>query len=80
MLPFDWWNHVIIDISLFFHFLYEKQVAKESSGNQQRAVGESNVQINCSDSDQGGGGLTELEKLLKHKTFTRHVLYPVDEE
>lgn len=78
MLPIDWWNCVIIDISLFFHFLYEKQVAKESSGNQQRAVGESNVQINCSDSDQGG--LTELEKLLKQKIFTRYVLYPVDEE
>ncbi|CAK8572926.1 unnamed protein product [Lathyrus sativus] len=46
-----------------------RQVANESPGNQQGAVGESNVQINCSDSDQGG--LTELEKLLKQKTFTR---------
>jgi hypothetical protein len=75
MFPNDWWNSVITDISLFFHFLYEKQVAEESLGFQQGAVGESNVQINCSDSDQGG--LTELEKLLKQKTFTRHVLYPV---
>ncbi|PNX98102.1 platelet binding protein GspB-like, partial [Trifolium pratense] len=48
---------------------YESQVAEESSGFQQGAVGESNVQINCSDSDQGG--LTELEKLLKQKTFSR---------
>ncbi|CAI8603962.1 unnamed protein product [Vicia faba] len=46
-----------------------RQVAKESPSNQQGAVGESNVQINCSDSDQSG--LTELEKLLKQKTFTR---------
>ncbi|KAI5417226.1 hypothetical protein KIW84_042014 [Lathyrus oleraceus] len=46
-----------------------RQVANESPGNQQGAVGESNVQINCSDSDQGG--LIELEKLLKQKTFTR---------
>ncbi|WJX20086.1 hypothetical protein P8452_09683 [Trifolium repens] len=47
----------------------EEAVAEESFGFQQGAVGESNVQINCSDSDQGG--LTELEKLLKQKTFTR---------
>ncbi|KAI5433757.1 hypothetical protein KIW84_020862 [Lathyrus oleraceus] len=46
-----------------------RQVANESPGNQQGAVGESNLQINCSDSDQGG--LIELEKLLKQKTFTR---------
>ncbi|KAI5417883.1 hypothetical protein KIW84_042492 [Lathyrus oleraceus] len=46
-----------------------RQVANKSPGNQQGAVGESNVQINCSDSDQGG--LIELEKLLKQKTFTR---------
>ncbi|XP_045819166.1 nuclear pore complex protein NUP1-like isoform X2 [Trifolium pratense] len=47
----------------------EEAVAEESSGFQQGAGGESNVQINCSDSDQGG--LTELEKLLKQKTFSR---------
>ncbi|KAI5426557.1 hypothetical protein KIW84_032118 [Lathyrus oleraceus] len=46
-----------------------RQVANESPGNQQGAVGESNVQINYSNSDQGG--LIELEKLLKQKTFTR---------
>ncbi|KAI5420615.1 hypothetical protein KIW84_044437 [Lathyrus oleraceus] len=46
-----------------------RQVANKSPGNQQGAVGESNVQINCSDSDQGG--LIELEKLLQQKTFTR---------
>ncbi|GAU51600.1 hypothetical protein TSUD_414360 [Trifolium subterraneum] len=50
-------------------------VAEESSGFQQGAVRESNVQINCSDSDQGG---TELEKLLKQKTFTWHVLSEID--
>ncbi|GAU35180.1 hypothetical protein TSUD_319900 [Trifolium subterraneum] len=50
-------------------------VAEESSGFQQGAVRESNFQINCSDSDQGG---TELEKLLKQKTFTRHVLSEID--
>ncbi|RZB88084.1 nuclear pore complex protein NUP1-like [Glycine soja] len=38
-----------------------------SSGTQQGPVGGSDAQINCSD----GGGLTELEKLLKQKTFTR---------
>ncbi|KAG4983813.1 hypothetical protein JHK87_028562 [Glycine soja] len=42
-----------------------------SSGTQQGPVGGSDAQINCSD----GGGLTELEKLLKQKTFTRHVLF-----
>ncbi|KAI5446157.1 hypothetical protein KIW84_014129 [Lathyrus oleraceus] len=46
-----------------------KDVNAESPGNQQGAVGGSNVQINCSNSDQGG--LIELEKLLKQKTFTR---------
>ncbi|KAI5410610.1 hypothetical protein KIW84_055940 [Lathyrus oleraceus] len=46
-----------------------RQIANESPGNQQGEVGESNVQINCFDSDQGG--LIELEKLLKQKTFTR---------
>ncbi|KAG4982997.1 hypothetical protein JHK87_027746 [Glycine soja] len=40
-------------------------IANESSGKQ--VVGETSVQINCSDGD----GLTELEKLLKQKTFTR---------
>ncbi|TKY53560.1 Nuclear pore complex protein NUP1 [Spatholobus suberectus] len=42
-------------------------VANESSGKQHVVVGETGVQINCSDGD----GLTELEKLLKQKTFTR---------
>ncbi|KAG4997878.1 hypothetical protein JHK82_028650 [Glycine max] len=42
-----------------------------SSGTQQGPVGGSDAQINCSDR----GGLTELEKLLKQKTFTRHVLF-----
>ncbi|KHN37907.1 hypothetical protein glysoja_017031 [Glycine soja] len=45
-----------------------------SSGTQQGPVGGSDAQINCSD----GGGLTELEKLLKQKTFTRHVLSEID--
>ncbi|KAH1034944.1 hypothetical protein GLYMA_20G070600v4 [Glycine max] len=40
-------------------------IANESSAKQ--VVGETSVQINCSDGD----GLTELEKLLKQKTFTR---------
>ncbi|XP_028219651.1 nuclear pore complex protein NUP1-like isoform X1 [Glycine soja] len=44
-----------------------KQVTNNSSGTQQGPVGGSDAQINCSD----GGGLTELEKLLKQKTFTR---------
>ncbi|KAG4395295.1 hypothetical protein GLYMA_20G195200v4 [Glycine max] len=42
-------------------------VTNNSSGTQQGPVGGSDAQINCSD----GGGLTELEKLLKQKTFTR---------
>ncbi|TKY51774.1 Nuclear pore complex protein NUP1 [Spatholobus suberectus] len=42
-------------------------VANNSSGMQQGPVGKSDTQITCSD----GGGLTELEKLLKQKTFTR---------
>ncbi|XP_020222217.1 nuclear pore complex protein NUP1 isoform X1 [Cajanus cajan] len=42
-------------------------VANNSSGMQQEPVGESDAPINSSD----GGGLTELEKLLKQKTFTR---------
>ncbi|CAJ1976593.1 unnamed protein product [Sphenostylis stenocarpa] len=37
-----------------------------SSGMQQGHVGESGTQINCS----ADGGLTELEKLLKQKTFS----------
>ncbi|ESW17368.1 hypothetical protein PHAVU_007G233800 [Phaseolus vulgaris] len=41
-------------------------VGNESSGKQ-KVVGESSLQINCSDGD----GLTELEKMLKQKTFTR---------
>ncbi|KAL2324993.1 hypothetical protein Fmac_024051 [Flemingia macrophylla] len=41
--------------------------ANNSSGIQQGPVGESDAPINFSD----GGGLTELEKLLKQKTFTR---------
>ncbi|KAK7391556.1 hypothetical protein VNO78_19972 [Psophocarpus tetragonolobus] len=41
--------------------------ANNSSGLQQGPFGTSDAQINCSD----GGGLTELEKLLKQKTFTR---------
>jgi len=47
--------------------LLDKQVANNSSGMQQVPVGESDTQINCSDED----GLTELEKLLKQKTFSR---------
>ncbi|XP_061359498.1 nuclear pore complex protein NUP1-like [Gastrolobium bilobum] len=38
-----------------------------SCGKQQGAVGEGDVQINCSNE----GGITELEKLLKQKTFSR---------
>ncbi|XP_019461149.1 PREDICTED: nuclear pore complex protein NUP1-like isoform X3 [Lupinus angustifolius] len=46
-----------------------KQVSINSSGKKQVTFGngESDAQINCSD----GGGLTELEKLLRQKTFTR---------
>lgn len=66
----------------------EEQVAKESSGKHQGAVGESSVQINCSDGGRltelekpssvqnncsAGGRLTELEKLLNQKTFTRYI-------
>ena len=50
-----------------FVFLFEEQVGNESSGKQ-KVVGESSVKINCSDGD----GLTELEKMLKQKTFTRY--------
>ncbi|XP_028799423.1 nuclear pore complex protein NUP1 [Neltuma alba] len=39
----------------------------DTSVKQQGAVGESGNQMNCSE----GGGFTELEKLLKQKTFTR---------
>ncbi|CAL0321203.1 unnamed protein product [Lupinus luteus] len=44
-------------------------VSINSSGKKQVTVGngESDAQINCPD----GGGLTELEKLLRQKTFTR---------
>ncbi|XP_020230837.1 nuclear pore complex protein NUP1 isoform X2 [Cajanus cajan] len=42
-------------------------VANESSGKQHAVAGETSVQINSSD----GHELTELEKLLKQKTFTR---------
>ena len=56
----------------FFCLLFEEeQIANESSGKQ--VVGETSVQINCSDGD----GLTELEKLLKQKTFTRYPLNDV---
>ncbi|KAK7279079.1 hypothetical protein RJT34_24123 [Clitoria ternatea] len=47
-----------------------EQVTNESSGKQQGAVGEPSAQINCAESSHGSG-LTELEKLLKQKTFTR---------
>jgi len=47
--------------------LLEKQVENNSFGMQKVAVGESGTQINCSDE----GGLTELEKLLQQKTFSR---------
>ena len=60
----------------FCPLLYEKQVTNNSSGKQQGSVGESDVQINCSD----GRGLSELEKLLRQKTFTRHVYQHVLEE
>ncbi|RDX93914.1 Nuclear pore complex protein NUP1, partial [Mucuna pruriens] len=46
-------------------------VANNSSGKQEEPVDESDTKINYSD----GGGLAELEKLLKQKTFTRHVLF-----
>ena len=46
-------------------------IANESSDKQ--VVGEISVQINCSDGD----GLTELEKLLKQKTFTWYPLNDV---
>lgn len=65
-----------IDLLLISSFCFVLQAANNSSLEQQGAVGESNVQTNCSD----GGGITELEKLLKQKTFTRHVLYHVHEE
>ncbi|PNX73052.1 platelet binding protein GspB-like, partial [Trifolium pratense] len=38
---------VITDISLFVHFVYEKQVAEESSGFQQGAVGERSYRGRC---------------------------------
>ncbi|KAE9589797.1 hypothetical protein Lalb_Chr21g0312741 [Lupinus albus] len=46
-----------------------KQVSNNSSAKKQVTVGngESDAQIDCPD----GGGLTELEKLLRQKTFTR---------
>ncbi|XP_019413388.1 PREDICTED: nuclear pore complex protein NUP1-like isoform X2 [Lupinus angustifolius] len=44
-----------------------EQVANDSSCKQQGAIVESDAQISISD----GGGLTDLEKLLKQKTFTR---------
>lgn len=47
--------------------VWEEQVANESSGQQQRILGESSDQINLSD----GVGLPELEEVLKQKTFTR---------
>lgn len=57
---------------MFCCLLYdEEQVANDSSGKPHHAVADSDVQINCSD----GGGLTELEKLLKQKTFTRYFLF-----
>ena len=59
----------------FVVFLLLKQVTNNnSSGTQQGPVGGSDAQINCSDR----GGLTELEKLLKQKTFTRHVLFVLE--
>jgi len=51
----------------------EEQVANESSGQQQRVLGESSDQINLSD----GVGLPELEEVLKQKTFTRYAWYEV---
>ncbi|MED6109736.1 hypothetical protein PIB30_036385 [Stylosanthes scabra] len=42
-------------------------VANNSSGKQHVAHAESDVQINCSDGER----LSELEKLLRQKTFTR---------
>lgn len=53
--------------------LLVKQVASNSSGLQEVPVGVSDTQINCSDE----GGLTELEKLLKQKTFSRFVFLHV---
>ncbi|KAE9621169.1 hypothetical protein Lalb_Chr01g0010681 [Lupinus albus] len=47
--------------------VFTEQVANDSSCKQQGAIVESDAQINISD----GGGLTDLEKLLKQKTFTR---------
>ncbi|CAL0328496.1 unnamed protein product [Lupinus luteus] len=48
-------------------YFFLGQVANDSSCKQQGAIVESDDQINISD----GGGLTDLEKLLKQKTFTR---------
>ncbi|KAK2360171.1 nuclear pore complex protein NUP1 [Trifolium repens] len=51
-------------------FLIVVKVANESSGKQQRVVGESSDQIRLSDEV----GLTELEKMLTHQTFTSYAL------
>lgn len=61
----------IVDGYCYCLLYEEEQIANESSGRQQGV--ESSVQINRSD----GGGLTELEKLLKQKTFTRYALYGI---
>ncbi|XP_027367725.1 nuclear pore complex protein NUP1 isoform X2 [Abrus precatorius] len=49
------------------HHQETASVAANESSGRQGGVGETGIQINCSDGD----GLTELEKLLKQKTFTR---------
>lgn len=65
---------IIVIVILFCCLLFEEeQVANESNGKQHGVIGETSVQINSS----GGDGLTELEKLLKQKTFTRYALYEV---
>jgi hypothetical protein len=71
---FNWWFFnffgCIID-GFCYCLLYEEvQVANESSVKQQRVVGESSGQISLSDEV----GLTELEKMLTHQTFTRYAL------
>lgn len=63
----------IVDGYCYCLLCEEEQIANESSGKQQGVVGESSVQINRSD----GGGLSELEKLLKQKTFTRYALFGI---
>jgi hypothetical protein len=52
-----------VDLSVLFANL----PAKDSSGLQQGAIDRGDNSRSCSDK----GGVTELEQLLKQKTFTR---------